>query len=659
MAQVPNVDVDFDGDGTTAIFDFDFPYQKQSEIFVTVDGVNVTYTWLAGNTHSVQVLPAPAIGTKVRVYRSTMAYVPLHEFSAGVPFLPRYVDENNRQLLYATQEAINSTAGDAARALLVAAEARVVAERAEAKVDAAVIDSAFQLRLDLAAYGPTSGAGLVGYDPTAAYAPGSIGHALRMRGSVAPTIEALRAAVTEDAPTVFVLGYYTALDGGGGTYVQDPTDLTSADNGGTVIVDNSGRRWVLHSTHAPSTLQFGIRATSEEDQTERLNAAITAMVGRQLDMPNGEYRVDGSVVVYGGTRLRMEKAATLRRMRSKTFSTVPVLYVIDSYSECNGGFVKTDNNAPEGIVILGHRSVSDDRNAWYWRFTDMDVEGNGYGWGWVIPSGQVLYPMNANYFGTIANVTMKNVDFGCLLFENANAHNISNLHFWLCRSTCIWVRGGYANHFSNVFFHGGAADGCIGIYLVNKTVGPYTESEQNTFVGFTCETGGLNDKAFVIGSLCTGNVLIGTSNVAGGYTIGNFDNHIQLSGYGAASVSVLPGQDALTSNIVPAVATPITPAGFMGINTSGGYVAEVLVYNTGNGNLSRVDTLLIAARNETYGPSALTRVSSAFTSLGVAGEPTAAAYTLDFTGGAASPRLAVSITASTGSFSAKVKLRRI
>lgn len=125
MAQVPNVDVDFDGDGTTAIFDFDFPYQKQSEIFVSVDGVNVTYTWLAGNTHSVQVLPAPALGTKVRIYRSTLAFVPLHVFAAGVPFLPRYVDENNRQMLYVVQEGIDTSNGAAAEAIAATEAARL------------------------------------------------------------------------------------------------------------------------------------------------------------------------------------------------------------------------------------------------------------------------------------------------------------------------------------------------------------------------------------------------------------------------------------------------------------------------------------------------------------------------------------------------------
>lgn len=153
MAQVPRVYVDYIGNASRTIFDFDFPYQNESEVFVTVDGVITPYSWPAGSTASVQVLPAPPLGAKIRVYRSTMAYNPLHVFAAGVPFLPRYVDENNRQLIYVVQEAVGDTAAKAEAAL-------EAATRAEAKVDAAIIDSSAKLRADLAA---GTGANEVGY----------------------------------------------------------------------------------------------------------------------------------------------------------------------------------------------------------------------------------------------------------------------------------------------------------------------------------------------------------------------------------------------------------------------------------------------------------------------------------------------------------------
>lgn len=129
MAQTPSTEDLYLGDGVETTFGITFPYLKQDEVFVAVDGVNTPYTWLAGSTASVQLSAAPAPGTVVRVYRSTRAFIPLHTFAGGVPFLPRFVDENNRQLLYAMQEAVNSTAGTAAEALAVAENAEAIAQQ--------------------------------------------------------------------------------------------------------------------------------------------------------------------------------------------------------------------------------------------------------------------------------------------------------------------------------------------------------------------------------------------------------------------------------------------------------------------------------------------------------------------------------------------------
>lgn len=161
MARTPSTEDVYEGDGTTAVFQFHFPFLHDTDVFVSVDGVNVSFTILPGSTAQVQLTVPPADGSIVKVYRSTLAYVPEHLFASGVPFLPRYVDENNRQLLYASQEAINDTAVTAAEALVVAEEAKETAERAESKIDGAIIDSSYQLRLDLDSTELTKGAALV------------------------------------------------------------------------------------------------------------------------------------------------------------------------------------------------------------------------------------------------------------------------------------------------------------------------------------------------------------------------------------------------------------------------------------------------------------------------------------------------------------------
>lgn len=215
MAQVPHTEVFVDGDGVTTIFDFDFPYQDKDEVFVSVNGVDTPYVWLAGSEYSLQVTPAPVLGAKLRIYRSTMAYVPLHVFDAGVPFLPRYVDENNRQLLYVAQEAINSTAGTASQALVVAEEARDTAQRAEDKVDGAIIDSAYQLRLDLAA---ASGVNLVG------------GTTVTLQ-----SLAELATAPQTSTRAYLVISHSAGTGKGGGTFFWNGARARSKHNGGTII----------------------------------------------------------------------------------------------------------------------------------------------------------------------------------------------------------------------------------------------------------------------------------------------------------------------------------------------------------------------------------------------------------------------------------------
>lgn len=115
MAQVPATSYESTSLGDVAEFTIPFPFLSRAEVFVTVDGAPVAFTWI--NDGLVQLTEVPELGAVVRRYRSTAAYVPLHQFSQGVPFLPRYVDRDFKQTLYAVQESVNDTAGTSALAL--------------------------------------------------------------------------------------------------------------------------------------------------------------------------------------------------------------------------------------------------------------------------------------------------------------------------------------------------------------------------------------------------------------------------------------------------------------------------------------------------------------------------------------------------------------
>jgi hypothetical protein len=97
-----------------------------------------------------------------------------------------------------------------------------------------------------------------------------------VEGSAA-TIAALRASTSATLPQAqcYVQGYAAARDGGEGAFVSIPSDTTSSDNGSTIIVDASGRRWYRHFTGPVSVLAFGAHANSANDDSTVINAALT------------------------------------------------------------------------------------------------------------------------------------------------------------------------------------------------------------------------------------------------------------------------------------------------------------------------------------------------------------------------------------------------
>lgn len=105
----------YNGDGSDTTFDITFPYLTHADIGVSVGGVTKTvgtdYT-ISGNT--VTFGTAPASGTdNVKLYRNTDIDNPEHEYSAGSSITAARLNENQRQALYAIEEAklVTTTSG--------------------------------------------------------------------------------------------------------------------------------------------------------------------------------------------------------------------------------------------------------------------------------------------------------------------------------------------------------------------------------------------------------------------------------------------------------------------------------------------------------------------------------------------------------------------
>ena len=117
-------------------------------------------------------------------------------------------------------------------------------------------------------------------------------------------IAALRSLSHLTSPAIVTTeGYYTSGDGGSGAYVYIPTDGTSADNGGTVIIDSNFGRWhLVVASNIINAAQFGV-ATSQPDNAPMLLAAITflAPTGGTLILPAGVFNVSTLAFTYSGT----------------------------------------------------------------------------------------------------------------------------------------------------------------------------------------------------------------------------------------------------------------------------------------------------------------------------------------------------------------------
>lgn len=96
----------------------------------------------------------------------------------------------------------------------------------------------------------------------------------------------------EDVSDVILLDKNYTLGDGGGAFVADPTDTTTADNGGTVIVDAAGLRWKRNYSGPVHVKWFGAVGDAATNDTTALQAALAAGVNGSVYVNAGTYMTD-------------------------------------------------------------------------------------------------------------------------------------------------------------------------------------------------------------------------------------------------------------------------------------------------------------------------------------------------------------------------------
>lgn len=124
------------------------------------------------------------------------------------------------------------------------------------------------------------------------------------------TIADLRVRTGIAASDVLVIeGYYASADGGGGVFVLDETDVTTADNGVTVFVDAAGLRWKRQYARGQINARWGgAKGDGAFNDQPRLAACAAVCVTEKasLYLPGGRYRVAATFAVPVGVLLEGE-----------------------------------------------------------------------------------------------------------------------------------------------------------------------------------------------------------------------------------------------------------------------------------------------------------------------------------------------------------------
>lgn len=102
----------YTGNGSLTEYSFTFPYLEESDVKVSLDGVDqLTTAYSFANATTISFVTAPANGVAIRIYRVTAQEAPPATFFAGSAIRASDLNDNFLQQLYVAQETAN-IAGD-------------------------------------------------------------------------------------------------------------------------------------------------------------------------------------------------------------------------------------------------------------------------------------------------------------------------------------------------------------------------------------------------------------------------------------------------------------------------------------------------------------------------------------------------------------------
>ena len=218
-------------------------------------------------------------------------------------------------------------------------------------------------------------------------------------------LRALDVTKLRDGQAIRTQGYYTAGDGGAGTYQYVASSSATHDGGSTIQPNTGSGRFLLRQMITQSARQWGVKGDGT-DETTALQAALnaTAAASVALYLPDGTYLVS-ALAPYNGCRvvgngkgsiIKLKAASTGGVFRATPGSPVTNVYIADLYVDGNKANASssadhfrmggtniviervTIENANQAAINIGY-DVSVDCHVRNCRVINPANSSNGYG----------------------------------------------------------------------------------------------------------------------------------------------------------------------------------------------------------------------------------------------------------------------------------------
>lgn len=199
------------------------------------------------------------------------------------------------------------------------------------------------------------------------------------------TLAALRLVDHTKVTSIHTSGYSAVNDQGHGDWNYISTDTTSADNGGTIVVDSTGGRWYREDVGFITPQMFGATSAGSANDDVAFNAAWAyALANRKMFVLKGAYLINSWDVV-GAHVLRIFAlsaeirggANTAKKALVRFFECSDIKVYGELQVEC-----QYNTNYAAGIQIYGTTSAQ------YFELTNVSVTGAYPAWRW----GDAAYP---------------------------------------------------------------------------------------------------------------------------------------------------------------------------------------------------------------------------------------------------------------------------